>query len=50
MKKIIDEIIDNNSLIRDHKRTVDNFNAFFANVGKNLAVKIPASNGNFKES
>jgi len=49
MKKSIDEIIDNNSLTRDHKRIADSFNAFFANVGKNLAAKIPASNRNFKE-
>jgi len=49
MKKSIDEIIDNNSLTRDHKRIADSFNAFFANVGKNLAAKLPASNRNFKE-
>jgi len=41
--------IDNNSLISDHKRITDSFIAFFANVGKNLAAKIPASNRNFKE-
>jgi len=49
MKKSIDETIDNNSLTRDHKRIADSFDAFFANVGKNLAAKIPASNRNFKE-
>jgi len=49
MKKSIDEIIDNNSITLDHKRIADSFNAFFANVGKNLAAKIPASNLNFKE-
>jgi len=47
MKKSTDEIIDDNSLIRDHKRIADN--AFFANVGTNLAAKIPASNRNLKE-
>jgi len=49
MKKSIDEIIDNNSITRDHKRIADSFNAFFANFGKNLAAKIPASNRNFKK-
>jgi len=29
MKKSIDEIIENNSLTRDHKRIADSFNAFF---------------------
>jgi len=43
MKKSIDEIIDNNSLTRDHKRIADSFNAFFANVDKNLAAKIEIS-------
>jgi len=45
----IDEIIDNNSLIRDHRRIADNFYAFFPNVVKHLAAKIPASSRNFKE-
>jgi len=49
MKKRIDDIIYNSSLIRDYKRITDKFNAFFANFGKNLAAKIPASNRNFKE-
>jgi len=29
MKKSIDEIIDNNSITRDHKGIADSFNAFF---------------------
>jgi len=49
MKKSIGEIIDNNSLTHDHKRIADGFNAFFLNIGKNLAAKIPASNRNFRE-
>jgi len=39
VKKSINEIVDNYSLIRDHKRIADNFNEFFANVGKNISSK-----------
>jgi len=49
MIKSINGIIDNNSLIRDHERIADSFKAFYANVGKNLAAKLPVPNRNFKE-
>ena len=38
-KETIDEIICNNSIIKDPKQITDKFNHFFANVGVDLANK-----------
>jgi len=46
-KGIIDEIVHNNKVIQDPTIIANNFNAFFANVGPNLAAKIPKSSQPF---
>ena len=43
----IDEIIIKNEFIKDPKTIADSFNAFFANVGPNLAAKIPKPSQQF---
>ena len=45
----MEEIVQNNKIIRDPKKIADNFNLFFANVGPNLATKIPPSSHRFTE-
>ena len=46
-KETIDEIICNNSIIKDPKQITDKFNHFFANVGVDLANKISPVAGKF---
>ena len=41
------EIIINNNIIKDPTTIADSFNAFFANVGPNLAAKIPKPSQQF---
>lgn len=48
-KENCEEIVQNNKIIRDPKQIADNFNLFFANVGPNLATKIPPSSHKFSE-
>lgn len=48
-KETVDEIIHNNKIIQDPKSIADKFNEFFANVGPNLAAKIPKSSHQFTE-
>ena len=47
-KDCIDEIIYNNSIISDPKLIANKFNNFFANVGPDLAHKIPSVSESFK--
>jgi len=47
-KYCIDEIIYNNSIISDPKLIANKFNNFFANVGPDLAQKIPSVSESFK--
>ena len=42
-----DEIIINHKIIKDPKIKAGSFNAFFANVGPNLAAKIPKPSQQF---
>jgi hypothetical protein len=48
-KETIDEIICNNSIIKDPKQITDRFNHFFANVGADLAKNISPVPGTFTQ-
>ena len=48
-KGTVDEVIVNNKIVRDPKIIADNFNSFFANIGPNLAAKIPKSSQSFTD-
>lgn len=45
----ITEICDSSTIINDPEKIVNKFNDFFVNVGKSLANKIPATDGNYRD-